>query len=115
MTDQTTAQAIASAPDPGAALREVIDAEVAAAVGRALGEAADRIESKAAEAHARWIRDRRGRDFGLYDGYMDALRVIRASRTHDCASCDDCVHDGHKCCGCYDGACCRDLARGGAE
>lgn len=25
---------------------------------------------------------------------------------HDCASCVECIHDGHKCCGCYDGACC---------
>ena len=28
------------------------------------------------------------------------------TRVHDCATCTDCLHDGHKCCGCYDGACC---------
>lgn len=27
--------------------------------------------------------------------------------THDCESCEACLHDGHKCCGCYDGACCK--------
>jgi hypothetical protein len=29
---------------------------------------------------------------------------------HTCASCPDCIHDGNRCCGCYDGACCRDNA-----
>lgn len=28
---------------------------------------------------------------------------------HDCAQCAECIHDGHKCCGCYDGACCQTL------
>jgi hypothetical protein len=32
------------------------------------------------------------------------------SAAHDCAKCQDCLHDGHKCCGCYDGVCCRDRA-----
>ena len=27
--------------------------------------------------------------------------------THDCESCKACLHDGNKCCGCYDGACCK--------
>jgi len=26
---------------------------------------------------------------------------------HDCSTCTACLHDGHKCCGCYDGACCQ--------
>ncbi len=26
---------------------------------------------------------------------------------HDCATCADCIHDGRRCCGCYDGACCK--------
>jgi hypothetical protein len=26
---------------------------------------------------------------------------------HDCASCVECIHDGAKCCGCYDGVCCK--------
>lgn len=27
---------------------------------------------------------------------------------HSCESCEDCLHDGFKCCGCYDGACCQE-------
>ena len=27
---------------------------------------------------------------------------------HLCESCPDCLHDGGKCCGCYDSACCRE-------
>lgn len=27
--------------------------------------------------------------------------------SHDCGSCRDCLHNGNRCCGCYDGACCR--------
>lgn len=29
---------------------------------------------------------------------------------HDCESCADCVHDGNRCCGCYDGSCCKKIA-----
>lgn len=27
---------------------------------------------------------------------------------HDCSTCPDCIHHGRRCCGCYDGACCRE-------
>ena len=35
-------------------------------------------------------------------------------RVHDCEVCPDCLHDGNKCCGCYDGVCCQEgyLPRG---
>jgi len=26
---------------------------------------------------------------------------------HDCDTCTDCIHNGNRCCGCYDGDCCR--------
>ena len=26
---------------------------------------------------------------------------------HDCTTCVDCIHNGNKCCGCYDGVCCQ--------
>lgn len=26
---------------------------------------------------------------------------------HNCTTCEACIHDGRKCCGCYDGACCQ--------
>jgi hypothetical protein len=26
---------------------------------------------------------------------------------HECETCPDCLHDGNRCCGCYDGACCK--------
>lgn len=29
------------------------------------------------------------------------------SEPHDCETCQECIHDGNKCCGCYDGACCQ--------
>lgn len=29
-------------------------------------------------------------------------------RHHECATCAACLHDGHECCGCYDGACCKE-------
>ena len=28
-------------------------------------------------------------------------------KPHGCESCADCVHDGGKCCGCYDDVCCQ--------
>lgn len=30
-----------------------------------------------------------------------------AGEAHDCESCVGCIHNGRKCCGCYDGACCQ--------
>lgn len=27
---------------------------------------------------------------------------------HDCETCTDCLHDGARCCGCYDGMCCQE-------
>ena len=33
------------------------------------------------------------------------------SRRHSCESCEDCLHNGAKCCGCYDGVCCRESGR----
>lgn len=33
--------------------------------------------------------------------------IDRANEGHDCATCPGCIHDGNKCCGCYDGACCQ--------
>ena len=30
-----------------------------------------------------------------------------AREPHDCESCAACVHNGQKCCGCYDGVCCQ--------
>lgn len=54
-------------------------------------------------------------------GYNAAVRFIKnrltrllaslapeAATEHDCDTCADCIHDGHRCCGCYDGVCCRD-------
>lgn len=42
---------------------------------------------------------------------LDRLRqAVAGSGWHDCATCEDCLHDGHKCCGCYDGACCQRVA-----
>ena len=39
---------------------------------------------------------------------LTALAAALSAQTgHDCASCVKCIHDGHKCCGCYDGACCQ--------
>jgi hypothetical protein len=35
-----------------------------------------------------------------------ALDVAAYITPHNCAECSDCIHDGNKCCGCYDGACC---------
>lgn len=37
------------------------------------------------------------------------LAVVVPPAKHDCAKCEDCLHDGHKCCGCYDGACCKEV------
>lgn len=30
---------------------------------------------------------------------------------HDCTTCADCIHNGTRCCGCYDGACCQHESR----
>ena len=27
---------------------------------------------------------------------------------HSCDFCRDCIHNGHKCCGCFDGVCCQE-------
>lgn len=27
---------------------------------------------------------------------------------HVCSKCAECIHDGRKCCGCYDGVCCQE-------
>lgn len=35
-----------------------------------------------------------------------ASDVLGAHAPHDCETCTDCLHDGHECCGCYDGSCC---------
>lgn len=58
-----------------------------------------------------------------YDGGMGALspeqfaQLVRTlastafavlTGAHDCEACVDCLHGGRKCCGCYDGACCRE-------
>jgi hypothetical protein len=39
----------------------------------------------------------------------DCLAILWSDRkaSHDCASCATCVHDGRRCCGCYDGVCCQ--------
>ena len=39
----------------------------------------------------------------------DALANEPTDLAHDCESCEACLHDGHKCCGCYDGVCCQEL------
>jgi len=33
---------------------------------------------------------------------------VDALAGHDCSTCPDCIHHGRRCCGCYDGACCRE-------
>jgi hypothetical protein len=33
--------------------------------------------------------------------------VAEEAGLHDCATCSDCLHDGNKCCGCYDNSCCQ--------
>lgn len=42
-----------------------------------------------------------------------AAVIVSAPSTpeHQCESCEDCLHDGAKCCGCYDGVCCRESGR----
>ena len=35
------------------------------------------------------------------------MEADRERMRHRCETCPDCIHDGNKCCGCYDGACCR--------
>jgi hypothetical protein len=43
-------------------------------------------------------------------GQVDDARIAAAFRValeHDCSTCPDCLHAGAKCCGCYDGWCCR--------
>jgi hypothetical protein len=72
-------------------------AEVVAAVERVCTEAERRSE---------------GNIFGPVDWVtVPAIRAALGSAAHDCGSCPDCLHDGHKCCGCYDGACCKAGAR----
>ena len=41
---------------------------------------------------------------GWWHGFVADLHRMLA---HDCSTCDECVHDGKRCCGCYDGACCK--------
>lgn len=36
-----------------------------------------------------------------------AARIEREADGHVCAECADCLHDGQRCCGCYDGVCCK--------
>lgn len=36
-----------------------------------------------------------------------ALSTTGQTSEHDCSTCTDCLHDGQRCCGCYDGACCQ--------
>ena len=50
----------------------------------------------------RWQYDNR-----LAAAARDALANEPTDLAHDCESCEACLHDGHKCCGCYDGACCK--------
>jgi hypothetical protein len=38
---------------------------------------------------------------------------FRDPPVHICGECADCLHDGNKCCGCYDNACCRATAERG--
>ena len=38
--------------------------------------------------------------------YRRAVDTEQAA-AHNCATCEPCVHDGRRCCGCYDGACCQ--------
>lgn len=38
---------------------------------------------------------------------MTAAQGAELSGGHSCTTCADCIHDGNRCCGCYDGACCR--------
>lgn len=37
-----------------------------------------------------------------------AAGVAPQADGHDCTSCQDCIHNGGKCCGCYDGVCCKE-------
>lgn len=58
-------------------------------------------------------------------GYLSAERDLRAllsdggnpdtgaAQAHECSTCQDCIHDGKRCCGCYDGACCVPQGDGG--
>lgn len=91
-----------------------------------MSELTDRIMSEAA------IADRTGSMLRLQTIAADvttlqarlatALRNCRAEynrgyreANHDCPSCADCLHDGNKCCGCYDEACCLHVAIPAAE
>lgn len=44
-------------------------------------------------------------------GVSSDAEVRAAYRKHDCEDCTACLHDGHKCCGCYDGVCCEEGKR----
>lgn len=41
----------------------------------------------------------------------DQLIPNASTLDHDCESCEACLHDGQKCCGCYDGVCCQERER----
>lgn len=38
-----------------------------------------------------------------------AAAIERAADGHVCMECQDCIHNGAKCCGCYDNACCHEV------
>lgn len=44
---------------------------------------------------------------GVDPGDLDVPLHPTPTDPHSCESCSDCLHDGAKCCGCYDGACCK--------
>lgn len=47
------------------------------------------------------------RSLDVAEEYLLAATRDTTPAEHDCAACPDCIHDGNKCCGCYDGACCQ--------
>lgn len=52
----------------------------------------------------------------LYVSPKAAERIGRpkTSGSHSCESCEACLHNGAKCCGCYDGACCQESSDSGS-
>ena len=48
-------------------------------------------------------------DIGRATDAVVAALTVEADKPkpHECDSCADCLHEGNRCCGCYDGACCQ--------
>ena len=60
-------------------------------------------------------RDGRGNSLDLARQLRAALDAAPAPTKHNCSTCPDCIHDGNKCCGCYDDACCQPEAPAATE